>query len=89
MTVTAEISLNPLSEDYAAIVTSFCEELLNYEQLAIQVGGLSTRIIGDLPEVLSAIESVLLPVFQQHKAVFHLKMAPGNHTEDGLPDSLR
>ncbi len=89
MTVTAEISLNPLSEDYAAIVTSFCEELLNCRNLDVRVSGLSTRIIGELPEVLTVIESALMPVFQQHKAVFHLKLAPGVHTEEGLPDTLR
>ena len=89
MIVTAEISLNPLSENYAAIVTHFCEGLLATTSIEVKVSGLSTLLIGEYKDVMAAIEQTLLPVFENHKAVFHLKMAPGRHTVEGLPDSLR
>lgn len=89
MIVTAEISLNPLSDSYASVVTQFCEGLLANAAIEVRVSGLSTLLIGEYSQVMSAIEEQLIPVFDAHKAVFHLKMAPGHHTVEGLPDSLR
>lgn len=89
MQATVEISLNPLTEDYDAIVTEFCERLKQYNGIKVEVNGLSTQLFGDYDRLMEILQHEVKGVLEAHQAVFHLKMAKGILTRERLPMSLK
>jgi uncharacterized protein YqgV (UPF0045/DUF77 family) len=88
MQATVELSLNPLDADYANIVTEFILRFKDHPDLQVVVNGLSTQIIGPYDLIMDMLEGEMKTVLEKYPAVFHMKIARGRLTRDGLPDSL-
>lgn len=89
MKATAEISLYPLSENYADIVTNYILELKKTNGITVTVTGLSTIIMGEYDTVWNAIADVTKKLFKENKAVLTLKIAAGELTTENLPEVLK
>lgn len=89
MTATAEISLYPLTENYAQIVTDYILEFKKYPELEVEVNGLSTQIFGAYDLVWKAIQEVTRVTFEKHRAVLVMKVAGTELKKEGLPEVLR
>ncbi len=68
MKITAEISLYPLTGDYAATIKAYIKELNNFPQLDVRTHALSTEVFGEYSTVMNAIQSATLTVFEQDPA---------------------
>ncbi len=77
MTISVEISLYPLKEEYGALVNNFLEELQQNKALQIETSAMSTLILGDFEAVMPAISAASKKVFETEKAVFVLKISNG------------
>lgn len=89
MQATLEVSLNPLTEDYDAVVTAFCERLKNYNGIKVEVNGLSTQLFGDYDRLMEIVQHEVKAVLAAQPAVFHMKMARGILTRERLPENLK
>lgn len=89
MQATVEISLNPLTDNYDAVVTAFCERLKQYNGIKVEVNGLSTQLFGDYDRIMEVIQNEVKGILADQPAVFHLKMAKGILTRERLPMSLK
>lgn len=89
MILTCEISMYPLSENYARIVTDFIIKIKKYEGIRVEVNGLSTQLFGEYSVLMNVLHTELKEVFENQKAVFVLKLAAGEHTVENLPDTLK
>lgn len=89
MQATVEISLNPLTDNYDAVVTEFCERLKQYNGIKVEVNGLSTQLFGDYDRIMEVIQNEVKGILAEQPAVFHLKMAKGILTRERLPMSLK
>lgn len=89
MKATAEISLYPLTESYADIVTNYILELKKIDEITVSVTGLSSVIIGEYDTVWNAIADVTKKLFEENKAVLTLKIAAGELTTENLPEVLK
>lgn len=89
MQATVEISLNPLTENYDAVVTDFCERLKQYNGIKVEVNGLSTQLFGDYDRIMEIIQHEVKGILAEQPAVFHLKMAKGILTRERLPNRLK
>ncbi len=89
MQATVEISLNPLSENYEQIVVEFIMRLKKYNGLRIDVNGLSTQIFGDYDRIMDILKTEMKRVFENEKALFHLKLCSGLQLPEKVAPSLR
>lgn len=89
MQATVEISLNPLTDNYDAVVTAFCERLKQYNGIKVEVNGLSTQLFGDYDRIMEVLQYEIKGVLADQQAVVHLKVAKGILTRERLPSSLQ
>ena len=59
MTVTAELSLYPLRQDYIAVIKAFIDDLQERPGLRVCTNAMSTQIQGEHDSVMSAVSEVL------------------------------
>ncbi|MEM6485111.1 MAG: YkoF family thiamine/hydroxymethylpyrimidine-binding protein [Pseudomonadota bacterium] len=59
MTVTAELSLYPLADDYLRTIKTFIENLNEQAGLTVVTNAMSTQICGESPVVFRAVEQLL------------------------------
>lgn len=89
MEATIDISLYPLDEKYAAIITDFILKLKDDTDLRVEVNGLSTQIFGSYDHLFEVLQTTLKPVLMNYPAVAVLKIAAGTHTKEQLPNTLK
>lgn len=89
MQATAELSLYPLTENYASVVTDYILRLKSYPGLQIEVNGLSTQVFGAYDAVWTAVQEVTRYAFEQHRAVLVMKIAGSELRKEGLPEELK
>ncbi len=68
MTVSVEISVYPLTENYKPTVKAFIKLLSENQNLKIKVNGISTHIFGELSEVMPSLEKAIQSCFETQKA---------------------
>ncbi len=79
MDVSVDISLYPLESEYIDTIWDFIDLLKANKNLTVVTNGLSTQVFGDYKEVMAALTEDILKVFEDHRAVFVLKIAKGIH----------
>lgn len=89
MKTTVEISLYPLSENYSKIVTDFVVGLKKQEEIRLETNGLSTQIFGDYDTIMNLLTSEIKILLSEQKAVFVMKIAPGERTKENLSEKLK
>tara|TARA_R110002110_G_scaffold91264_2_gene237562 strand:+ start:184761 stop:185015 length:255 start_codon:yes stop_codon:yes gene_type:complete len=79
MTLTAELSLYPLQENYISIIQAFIEDLRSEDLgLTVVTNAMSTQICGDWDIVMSRISKVLHSSYEAHgRQVLVCKLIPG------------
>ncbi len=77
MTVTIEISLYPLHNEYPSAVLSFLQNLKAIPGLDIQSNGMSTIIIGDFDSMWSELGLLMSIQLSAEDSIFVMKVAPG------------
>ncbi len=82
MDVSVDISLYPLENEFVDTIWAFIDTLKANKNLTVITNGLSTQVFGEYREVMGAITEDILKVFDEHRAVFVLKMAKGIHRLD-------
>ncbi|MDP5070765.1 MAG: hypothetical protein NWQ45_07690 [Congregibacter sp.] len=60
MTLTAELSLYPLNQDYIPVIQSFIDKLRERDGLIVVTNAMSTQIQGEHQAVMSAVSDALL-----------------------------
>ncbi len=73
MTVSVEVSVYPLTENYKPTVKAFIKLLSENENLQIKVNGISTQIFGQLNEVMPSLEKAIQSCFETQKASVVIK----------------
>lgn len=73
MTVSVEVSVYPLTENYKPTVKAFIKLLSENENLQIKVNGISTQIFGQLNEVMPSLEKAIRSCFETQKASVVIK----------------
>lgn len=61
MTVSAELSLYPLTPDYSPVIIDFIELLRAQPGVTVATNGLSTQLTGDYPDVMAALTVAMQP----------------------------
>ncbi len=89
MEATIDISLYPLDEKYATIISDFILKLKDNKDLRVEVNGLSTQLFGSYDHLFALLQTSLKPVLMEYPAVVVLKIARGMHTRDALPAILK
>ncbi|MEM1404419.1 MAG: YkoF family thiamine/hydroxymethylpyrimidine-binding protein [Pseudomonadota bacterium] len=59
MTLTAELSLYPLREDYVAVILEFIEGLKPHAEITVKTNAMSTQLVGPHDKVMSAVSETL------------------------------
>lgn len=75
MTVTAEISYYPLSEDYVSRVLAFVERLRSRGDITIATNPMSTHITGRYDAVMEVITEEFGEALEEEDAVLVMKVA--------------
>ncbi|PIY08212.1 MAG: hypothetical protein COZ18_13400 [Flexibacter sp. CG_4_10_14_3_um_filter_32_15] len=68
MTVSVEVSVYPLIENYKPAVKAFIKLLSENKNLQLKVNGISTHIFGELSEVMPSLEKAIQACFETQKA---------------------
>jgi uncharacterized protein YqgV (UPF0045/DUF77 family) len=89
MKATCEISLYPLTEDYDAVVTGFCKDLMSVEGIDVEVNGVSTQVFGPYEKVWESVGKAVRKVFESGKAVAVMKWAGSDLRSEHLPEELK
>ena len=74
MTVSVEISYNPLTQDYLKAIDEFID-LLSKTDLQTDVGKMSTVITGDYGIVMKKIIKPIGVLLERYPSVFNLKIS--------------
>jgi len=69
MTITLEISLYPLQEDYESLVISFIQNLKKHSSIEVVTNAMSTQLKGDYVEVMDILKKELEPICNQDGAI--------------------
>ena len=59
MTLTAELTLYPLKDDYLTVIRGFIAELNRREGLTVVTNAMSTQIQGEHEQVMAAVSTTL------------------------------
>lgn len=79
MKATLEVSLYPLSNYYLVVIQEFIERMQQYASLQMEVNSTSTRISGELSELIAAFENEIGEIWEQHgQSVFVTKWLMGD-----------
>ncbi len=89
MVATIEISMYALSDDYEKRVISFIQRIKQNKNIRIEVNGLSTQLFGDYEVLMQLLKKEMLEDLENGKAVFLLKIGPGELTKEKLPSVLQ
>ncbi|MCX4187267.1 YkoF family thiamine/hydroxymethylpyrimidine-binding protein [Methylophaga sp. OBS4] len=65
MRISVDISLYPLTENYAELILAFIDKLENNPKLQVLRNNLSTQIFGEYRDVMDAIDSEVELVFKE------------------------
>ncbi len=68
MTISVEISVYPLIENYKPAVKAFIKLMSENSNLKIKVNGMSTHVFGELSEVMPSLEKAIQSCFETQKA---------------------
>ena len=89
MIATIEISMYALSDDYAERVIGFIQRVKQNPDVRVEVNGLSTQLFGDYDLLMQILKKEMLQDLEFGKAVFLLKIGPGELTKEKLPPVLK
>ncbi len=83
MQASLEISLYPFDENYKKIIKEFIAKLnSDKNNLIVETNLMSTQIFGDYDEIISVLKNEMKELFQNHKAVFVMKIVGKNLKEE-------
>lgn len=74
MTVTAEISYYPLSDDYVKPVNDFIEQLAD-DKITVEIGRMSSLITGDYTELMKRLTNAMGELMNNYPSVFNIKLS--------------
>lgn len=74
MIITLEISYYPLSENFNDLISLFIEKLSS-ELVKVEVGLMSTVVIGEYDEVMKLLTTTMKELMDQYPSVFSIKIA--------------
>ncbi len=64
MHASVEISMYPLSPDYAAPIVDFIKRLRNHPELEVRTNSMSTRIFGPYDQLMAVLTREMKPVME-------------------------
>ena len=65
MTLTAELSLYPLQDEYIPIIQAFIESLQRHRDITIVTNAMSTQVCGDYDTVMAMIKNELAASYER------------------------
>jgi len=75
MTISIEISMYPLAEEFGKPILDFIKKIKSYENLSVKTNSMSTQIFGKYDEVMDALKNEMRPVFaEKMKTVMVMKI---------------
>jgi len=75
MQVAVDISLYPLDANYIPPIKDVIERFNRYERIEVWTNAMSTQLLGEYSEVMSALEQEIGTTFEQlPKAVFTIRI---------------
>ncbi len=74
MRITVELSLYPLTENYAPIIKDFIERLKTYNDLEIVTNATSTQIVGKHAHVFEVLSKETAETFSVGHSIFVIKV---------------
>lgn len=77
MQATIEISMYPLTDDYANQVLAFLEKVNSYEGIQVETNGVSTQIFGEYDQLMQLLQTEIKAVLEAQMAMFVLKIGKG------------
>ena len=77
MTITIEISLYPLRDDYPSQVIRFLSRLKTLPDVEINTNGMSTIIIGENTSLWKNLGELMAEELTSGSSLFVMKVAPG------------
>lgn len=69
MTITLEISLYPLQENYESLIISFIQNLKKHSSIEVVTNAMSTQLKGEYSQVMDVLKIELEPICNQDKAI--------------------
>ncbi len=81
MHISVDISYYPLTDKYNEAIETFLRELNKNTSCDILTGSMSTSISGDYQEVMSLLNSSMLPLMNKYASVFNLRIANACETK--------
>ncbi len=74
MRITVELSLYPLTKDYAPLIKNFITRLKAYKELEIVTNATSTQIVGEHSYVFEVLSKETSTTFSSETCVFVMKV---------------
>lgn len=74
MTISAEISYYPLKDEYLEPIKDFIRRLNEYQEITVRTNGMSTHLIGEYDQVMTALTQEIKKTFALPHSVFVLKL---------------
>lgn len=74
MTISAEVSYYPLKDEYLEPIKDFIHRLKEYQEITVRITGMSTYLIGDYEQVMTALTQEIKKTFALPHSVFVLKL---------------
>ncbi|MCF8338035.1 MAG: hypothetical protein K9I74_08635 [Bacteroidales bacterium] len=74
MTISAEVSYYPLKDEYFGPIKDFIRRLNEYTEITVRTTGMSTYLIGDYEQVMTALTQEIRKTFALPHSVFVLKL---------------
>jgi len=78
-----------LTDNYEQKVIDFIQRVKQNKQIRVEVGGLSTMLIGEYDVLMQTVKEEMQHDFENGKAVFIMKIAGSELTKEKLPDILK
>jgi uncharacterized protein YqgV (UPF0045/DUF77 family) len=75
MEITVEISYYPLDNNYEIQVSEFIQQLSEYPSIQINIGVMSSLIIGEYNDVMVALKETMQPFLEKYPSVFRISLA--------------
>lgn len=70
-----EISYYPLDNNYEIKVSEFIQQLLEYRNLQINTSIMSSLVIGEYNDVITALKETMQPFLEKYPSVFRISIA--------------
>jgi len=75
MEITPEISYYPLHNDYNRTVSQFVQQLSGRHNLQVKTGVMSSLVIGEYNDVMTALKETMQPFLENYSSVFKISLA--------------